>query len=481
MKHLLPLLLCSFLIGCGGGSSTPDNSPPPVSPAPPPAPISNPDPDLTQGKLLSDAELDTPALSPTPAVTQAYEDWLARNHSPIRSVTYDKDFSDLEFLRAAIDQRTIVQLGESSHGTREFNQIKTRMIKYLHQNMDFNVLAFESGFFEGFYADSIRANATTDRLMGFVFGPWQTNEVYDLFRYVSDTQSGDNPMRLIGFDSQISSRYFEFIEDYITNSADIADFTAADKAALAQWLRNFRTQQAEFSEQGCFQTYGTACRDSVNIMANIKAGLGAFQSRLDGLTDPSLEEKVISIAVFAARGQIDNTTTNFNRGDSSAVRDKNMADIFGKIRRDLYPDEKIIIWAHNRHIAHEQSESRTNGGSGLTISKPMGAHLKETYPDDLFSIGLYMIKGETAGNDRRSIPVVAPVNNSLEALAHSVRKAAFFVDTRPEQTREEGNEFLFEYIDANYWGGSFGSYEMITSDQFDGLIFIDKSSLPSYR
>ena len=46
-----------------------------------------------------------------------------------------------------------MQLGESGHGVAEFNHAKVRLIKFLHQQMGFDVIAFESGLFECFNAD----------------------------------------------------------------------------------------------------------------------------------------------------------------------------------------------------------------------------------------------------------------------------------------------------------------------------------------
>ncbi|MCQ6512946.1 hypothetical protein NPN18_24570, partial [Vibrio parahaemolyticus] len=71
--------------------------------------------DLTQAKLLSDAELKTSAISNLAPPTADEKLWLENIHKKIRSLTYDKDFSDLAFLDQALVGKRIVQLGESSH------------------------------------------------------------------------------------------------------------------------------------------------------------------------------------------------------------------------------------------------------------------------------------------------------------------------------------------------------------------------------
>lgn len=473
--------LCTGLLisACGGGGSSSSS---PTSVPPPSSTIRNPD--LTQNKLLTDAELLTPPLSPTPSVNQVAADWLVDNHQPIRSVTYDQDFSDLEFLAPMIGERTLVQLGESSHGTREFNQIKTRMIKYLHQEMDFNVLAFESGFFEGVYADSIIETGSADSLLRFPFGVWATDEVLEVFEYVKSTQSTASPMRLTGFDTQISSNYYSRLPAFVEAIPITQGFDETLRTTLATDFRRYRDLQLEYSQGQCFVSGNAnngACTQIRNDLAPIQSRLNSASDSLANIANPSQDIKILSIAAFAASAQIGKGQVERDQGDSSSFRDRNMASIVGKVRSELFPNEKMIIWAHNRHIAHEQSPSRSPNAVNLVIDTPMGSFLKADAPDDVFSIGLYMLRGETADGSRASVPVLDPTNGSLEALAYSTRKAALYIDTRPNQTRVAGNEFLFNYIQANYWGGSFGSYQFIPSDQFDGLVFIDKSNLPVYR
>src|SRR5688572_4678633 len=60
----------------------------------------------------------------------------------------DEDFSDLQPLKKVLEGRRIVLLGEQSHQEGSVFLAKTRLIKFLHREMGFDVLAMESGIIE---------------------------------------------------------------------------------------------------------------------------------------------------------------------------------------------------------------------------------------------------------------------------------------------------------------------------------------------
>jgi len=79
------------------------------------------------------------------------------------------------------------------------------------------------------------------------------------------------------------------------------------------------------------------------------------------------------------------------------LRDKGMADNIQFLMDELYLDEKIIIWAHNAHITYDQSRRTAPGGglSNIALTNPMGAFLYEARKVEIYTIGLYMIRGQT--------------------------------------------------------------------------------------
>ena len=74
--------------------------------------------------------------------------WLKANALPLATTEPGSGFRDLEPLRSIIGDARIVSLGEATHGTREFFQLKHRMIEYCVSQLGFTVIGFEAAYGE---------------------------------------------------------------------------------------------------------------------------------------------------------------------------------------------------------------------------------------------------------------------------------------------------------------------------------------------
>lgn len=182
--------------------------------------------------LLIDSLMLTEEEPSIPEVDPAYLEWLndKNNRVDIRSLT-SENFEDLQCLKQYIDDRTIVQLGESSHGTKEYNLMKVRLIKFLHQEMGFEVIAFESGFFECNYIfQNLGYYTPEEAIVNSVYGNvWVNEEVLNLFEYIYTSAVCDNPLILSGFDNFKTTSILEKRADELSNMLGIIDSTYAQQ------------------------------------------------------------------------------------------------------------------------------------------------------------------------------------------------------------------------------------------------------------
>ncbi|HRZ42552.1 MAG TPA: erythromycin esterase family protein [Bacteroidales bacterium] len=427
--------------------------------------------------LMNDSLLSTSVMQSIPLIDHKYYLWLNQknNHLDIRSLT-SENFSDLQCLKNWLQNKTLIQLGESSHGTKEYSQIKVRLIKFLHEQMGFDVIAFESNLFECFYTNENIQNLTETQAMrnSIFYGVWGTPDVKELFTYIKETQNSDHPLILAGFDCQVSSN-----TGYITNHSDF----------LYEILSKIDTLHA--SQQMVFDaniinkivayntSYLSINKDSIKVKYNLMVNY--IDNHIDLLIDSFPQKPLYPIflrqSLLSIISQIDFMLYPDGglSGNPSAfrVRDSSMAANVIFLKDCLYPDKKIILWAHNYHIANTAFQHAL-----YPDIKDMGIYLKDKYNYQLYTIGLYSLRGRTKTDWNWSvinIPVPTTAN-SLEALLYYCRKKSLFIDLE-NQIYCNGNKWMYTTISAKTSG--FADENMIIKNVYDGVIFIDSSSVPT--
>lgn len=464
-----------LLMACGDGGGV----------TPPPEEIPETDPEA----LLTDAQLATPTDALAAAVNEAWLQWITGNHSTVRSLTSRRS-EDLQFLKTVIGGRRLVQLGESGHGVKQFNQAKVRLIRFLHQEMGFDVIAFESGVHECWSAGRESGTVPADTTMRrCTFGVWHTDEVVQLFEYIRETQQTARPLQLAGFDVQISSyRGSQGAPQFLYGVVAKVD------SGYAARVRDLDARfQVEYQRiLGVTVTAGTADpRALADSMAAIDARF-LFTARYDSLT--AFIDRHAGALAAAYTGDpgvpLVARQTSWSRGQFTAMslapiatnerfilRDRAMADNIDFLMDRLYPGKKVIVWAHNAHVMHDRA-SMQELGTGFVFPPSMGAWVSERRRAELYTIGVFMYRGSAANNLRTPYTIDPPLVNSLEALFYRVRKRWVFVDMLG-QTRSNGTGWMFEPIPAKEWGTI--DLRFIPRDQFDGILFIDSVDPPAYR
>ena len=424
--------------------------------------------------LLPDSLMTIPEFSQIPQVDSNYINWLNNkyNRVDIRSLT-SSNFSDLQCLKNYIGNRSIVQLGESSHGTKEYSQIKVRLIKFLHEEMGFDVIAFESGFFECFYTnENIPQIPVYPAMQNSIYWNWGTPELRDLFLYIKNTHNTNHPLILAGIDCQFSSKlgsiskHPSFLFDVISKvdssyAFQCMEFDSLTIFNIASWNVSYLISNRDIIRQQYLEI--------LDFIDNHKSEINNAFSQRQELPEVLIQSTLSLMTFLDIMCIYDVNETEYYR-----KRDSSMAANFFFLKEYLYPQKKIIIWAHNYHIS--------NGTYFHAFSpdvKVTGNWIYEKYNNDLYTIGLYMLRGKTITDwDFSEIDVDLPSSPySLEAILYHCRKKTLFVDLLHQQ-QCSGNKWMFNTITAKYSG--FANESMIIRNVYDGVIFIDSSSVPDY-
>ncbi len=161
-----------------------------------------------------------------------------------------------------------------------------------------------------------------------------------------------------------------------------------------------------------------------------------------------------------------------NRFGGYGLRDKVMAANFEWLVEKIYPNEKVIIWAHNAHL-EKGSLSEAN-------MKWMGHFLKEKYKADYYSLGLFAYKGEAYRFwDKEIVPFEQTDSLYIENIMSRTGKKTSFLDLT-NQKENEFNDWMFNEVNAFEMENG-GHVTFIPVKRFDGLITIHESKPPTFK
>jgi erythromycin esterase len=346
--------------------------------------------------------------------------WLAERASRLRSVDpADGEFHDLEPLRRALKDVRVVMLGEQNHGDGTTFLAKTRLIRFLHERMGFDVLAFESGFYD----------CAKDGPRG-VFPIWaKSRELQPLLDYL-----GKRPIEIAGVDIQSSGAslasdlkaYLARIDPKLTDGAEW-DRAARVIARLgdSSWELG-REPVPPPQEQAAFAE--TLERWRALIAAHDRT------PATEAWSGPFWRQQLASLRVHAEQTWRTDFAKHASNPAVFAMRDRQMGDNLLWLAKERFPKRKIIVWAATFHNARGLGAIETGDPKldrlydGVT---PMGEIARRELGGELYSLGFTSFEGESATVFRKSANAIPrPSRGSLEDLLARAGLVHAFVDFR---------------------------------------------------
>jgi erythromycin esterase len=424
-----------------------------------------PDP-LRRPELATDEEIAFHIPNSTPA-----GDVLA-GHA-IRSLVSD-DFSDLAFLRELLDGVRVVQLGESGHGMAESSLLKARLVRFLHHELGFGVVAFESDLYQCFDADRTAGDdPPRTTLLKCLFGVWHTEEVLPLFKVIEESRAGSSPLRLAGFDIQPIGRNKEHRPDFLARMVGVVDSSYAaevlqlDSTFLAEYSQGSRSRRAYFRDHrdSLLSRYDSLTEFLATHREHFEAAVGR---------EPALvaTQTVRSIAVYVRQQTAPDLMTY------AETRDRGMADNVRFLLKDLFPEERIIVWAHNSHIRHANQDIPVTEGEGPRVAaRAMGSWLRDWLGEELYTVGLYAFEGEAVNNSREPYTVSPARPRLLEHRLAGAAKRILFLDLDEALDAPNGSWVLEPQI-VRYNG--IVDQQLVPTDQYDAVVLIGTVSTPTF-
>src|SRR5437763_99183 len=120
-----------------------------------------------------------PAVTARAQQSDQAAEWIRANAIRLSTAEDGHGFADMQALKPLIGNARIVSLGEATHGTREFFQLKHRMLEFLATEMGFTIFSIEANMPEAYRLNDYVLNGTGDPaelLRGMYFWTWNTEE-----------------------------------------------------------------------------------------------------------------------------------------------------------------------------------------------------------------------------------------------------------------------------------------------------------------
>ncbi len=150
---------------------------------------------------------------------QAAVAWVRANAIPLKTVEAGNGFADMEPLAKVVGDARIVSLGEATHGTREFFQLKHRMVEYLATRKGFTIFSIEANMPEAYRLNKFVLEGEGDPkqlLKGMYFWTWNTQEVLNMILWMREfNKSGKGHIEFTGFDMQTPTWPIKPVSDFL--------------------------------------------------------------------------------------------------------------------------------------------------------------------------------------------------------------------------------------------------------------------------
>lgn len=383
-----------------------------------------------------------------------------------------KQFSDHKNMTKAVKNinsqfkdYTIVGLGEGTHGTKEFNEIRSEISKQLINKSDFRIIAFESAYGDAsFLNDAVNSDEDLHiALKKYITSIWQTKEIYDLMMWIREyNKSHKDKVIISGFDT-----------DVLTNSAEIlkkSNGLGKEYAEITDEIRKKAAAQDEMWEKQNDPSF------KLDMKAVIKNGTEGFllAKKTDSLygTKIDLNSK---LALYNLE-QGFKIPYEASKKNYDVSRDLIMAEMIQKIQFGYH--KKMILLAHNAHIALKP-----------IIVDGMGGYLKEKYGQQYYALATSTALGNySATNDPRAVknnkytsyPLPKQMENSWEEKLVNNKYENYFVNFNGNSGNTYGESFKMRFVG---YGPITPATEKFTiteplklNESFNGVVFIKQTN-----
>ncbi|MFG0318649.1 MAG: erythromycin esterase family protein [Planctomycetota bacterium JB042] len=372
-------------------------------------------------------------------------------------------------------------LGTPSYGDGAGFLLLSRLVRALHREKGFSVLAWESGLYDCHVMRRKLADPErrTDEAASWglhaVFGA--SAQCLPLVRYARESLGGERPLRFAGIDPQFTGRGSE---EWL--GAFLAWLDAPDGANLPDALRTGlekARRRLDFSPFFPTEDQLERDREIVAAIERLVADPDGPWVRHHGATDVSFMLRTLRCFLVQAELRLRFRRPE-TRADGGRLRARTIADNLVWLATERHPDARIVVWIEASHAARRPTAVAIDDESvSFEGFRTAGDAAREAFGDRARSILVTAGGGAAAIVNQPPFDLPAPPPGSFEELALRTGEELLFVDLRA--VPEDGPaSFLRDQLAARPLSHRFGVARW--PEICDGFLFVrtmTPSTLPA--
>lgn len=389
---------------------------------------------------------------------------------------------DLDGLLSRIGDARLVLLGEASHGTAEFYEMRARISRELIEKKGFDFIAVEADWpdaaqIDHFIRDTRLEPTGETTFTRFPTWMWANRQVLEFVQWLRRHNAGLAADRaavsFYGLDlySMYSSinAVISYLEDIDEEAATVARHRYG---CLTPWERD----PATYGRMALLDSH-RSCEDDVVAMLSSLMQKRLDYSQKDGrrFLDAVSNARLVKNAEQYYRIMYQGSVKSWN------LRDQHMFNTLRHLLEFHGPDSKAILWAHNSHLGDAAATEMSIRGEFN-----VGHLCRRDYGEAAYLVGFGTHTGTVAAASNWGAPMevktVRPsLENSYERLCHDAGLDAFLLPLRHADANLKkplGERRLERAIGVIYHPETERASHYFTAclpDQFDEYIWFDES------
>lgn len=351
---------------------------------------------------------------------------IKRSAEPLPSIAE----ADLDGLIERIGDARLVLLGEASHGSAEFYEMRARISKELITRKAFDFIAVEADWPDASQIDHyVRASRSTptpeQTFCRFPNWMWVNRQVWDFLSWLRNRNDERREEEQVGFFGLDLYSLYTSIDAVIAYLDEVSEKEAALARQRYACFNIGERDPARYGRMAMSPVHGDCEEEVVAMLARLlNRQLDYMQQDGRRFLDAVANARLIKNAerYYRAMYQVDENVWN--------LRDRHMMEMLNTLLDHHGVHSKAIVWAHNSHLGNAAATEMSSRGE-INV----GQLCREQYADDAYLIGFGTDRGTVAAASdwgaAMEIKRVRPSHeDSYERLCHDSGLGAFLLPIR---------------------------------------------------